>query len=686
MRSRRSLTAGFLPVSAALLTACAAGEPLTDTPDDEAAAAGAALARDTDVRDWVLYEIQPRAANACRVDTGAPWQRAACAAKVAPVVRYRAEGATCGITGELEQIRLGTLDDLREPTADFRAGITLRYVSETVGANAVWLMPLFPNNDTWNLPDACDNLGSPYAVRDYLHVSGSLSRACISAGRDESSSEPCWGDAALDALIADAHARGMKVMLDLAFNHFGHNYAFYDTGGHVPVRERIARGEDLEALWDFDATFDPALVAPEVVDRVEEIADADLEALTARCPTLSGDALVRFANIWRDALDWERAQLDCAALSLEYAAPGFYLSGDKTNPSRRAGDNFAGDGFNTWRDVKFLYHRSDNGAHRHELWRNREYLFRVMNYWAAKGVDGFRLDHTTDHYSGISPETWYYVIGKVAHYSAERGRPRPVFLAEEFHDQKGMAPIVDVMTEGYVGDMTARAGQEKDAWRVDWITDNAYRFGDTLVMTALETHDEKRLVDGTGFDVWTGAGFWGIGAATGGMPMLLMGQELGETWQLGFRRSDYLRSRFAGDIGHRADADALVGFYRAMITARRAQANRALRTAHHARLPTKAWPGVDARLFAQVRWSDDANVVFTFFNLWPRDVAQTYYIPPSLGEQLRLRDDLSYKLVDVFTGQQMGSCRTGAALKWELYVAMGSGTRLQWLRLERCGT
>ena len=32
-------------------------------------------------------------------------------------------------------------------------------------------------------------------------------------------------------------------------------------------------------------------------------------------------------------------------------------------------------------------------------------------------------------------------------------------------------------------------------------------------MTALETHDEKRLTDGTGFDIWTGAGFWAIGAS-----------------------------------------------------------------------------------------------------------------------------------------------------------------------------
>jgi hypothetical protein len=638
-----------------------------------------------DPASWVLYEIQARTANACDPALGAPWQRAACAQKIAPIIQYHAEDASCPIVGELERIRLGTLDDLREDTADFRAGITLRWVQERVGANTVWLMPVFPNNDTWSLPDACDNLGSPYAVRDYLHVRASLSRACISAGRDEGSDDPCWGDDALDALIADAHARGMHVMLDLAFNHLGHNYLFYDTTGHVPVRERIAAGEDLDRLWDFDATFDPALVWPEVADRVDDIPDGALEELTELCPTLWGDELVRFYNLWRDALDWERASLACDALYLEQALPGFYLAADHTRPSAHVGDNFSGAGWNVWRDVKFLYHRGDHPGHTHERVRNREYLFRVMNVWAARGVDGFRLDHTTDHFSGLSPDTWRYILAKLAYYNALRGQPRPVILAEEFHDQGGMAPLADAMTEGYLGDMSARAGQEKDAWRVGWIVDNAYRFASgTLVLAALETHDEPRLLSGTGFDVWTGAGFWGVGAATSSMPMLLMGQEFGEAWQLGFRRSDLLRSRFEGWGAHRADADALVAYYRALIGARLAPENRALRSRHHATLPARAWPGVDARIFAQVRWSDDANVVFTFFNLWPRHVTQSYFIPPWLGDELRVRDDLWYRLVDVFSGAAVGSCRSGADLRWEIPVEMGSGTRMAWWRLERC--
>src|SRR5688572_5260145 len=101
----------------------------------------------------ILYEAQVRTANACHPDIGSPEQRAACATKVAPRVSYRAENMQCGHIGELQKIKLGTLDDMMEDTADHRKGITLRYVKERVGANTVWLMPLFPNNDQWNIPD-----------------------------------------------------------------------------------------------------------------------------------------------------------------------------------------------------------------------------------------------------------------------------------------------------------------------------------------------------------------------------------------------------------------------------------------------------------------------------------------------------------------------------------------------------
>jgi hypothetical protein len=84
-------------------------------------------------------------------------------------------------------------------------------------------------------------------------------------------------------------------------------------------------------------------------------------------------------------------------------------------------------------------------------------------------VDGFRLDHTTDADSGIFADEWDYIISKVDYYAC--------------HVERAVA--------------------------------NGDRFGGhTYVMTALETHDELRLLQGTGFNLWTGAGFWGIGATT----------------------------------------------------------------------------------------------------------------------------------------------------------------------------
>jgi 1,4-alpha-glucan branching enzyme len=544
-------------------------------------------------------------------------------------------------------------------------------------------MPLYPNNDQWAIPDACDNLGSPYAVRDYMHAQGSLSETCILDGRDERSAEPCWGNASLDAVIDDAHRRGLKVMLDVAFNHFGHNYQIYDYAHHQPIRTRIAQGENLDRLWDFGATYEQNLVHPELLDTPGELdamrTDPDLVALRARCPSLTGYPLVRAFHAWRAALDWERAQFPCSDAFLEQSVPGFYLGRDSWNPSTGVGDNYT----NNWRDVKFLFHQETNGAHAHEYVRNREYLFRVMNYWVSRGVDGFRLDHTTEYANGLSPNMWKYVTEKVNYYALRRGQARPIYLAEEFHDQLGMAPVVDVMTEGYVGDMTGRDVTDKNASHVERVIDNGNRFaGEVYVMTALETHDEHRLTDGTGFTTWTGAGFWGVGATTWSTPMILMGQEFGESWGLGFRRSDYLRSRFEGSSNYRAEGDALADYYGTLVKAR--LGNRSLYASNRAYLRTRDSNRADPRIFAMVKWSGDGDVVFVFHNLWDEDVRQRYYIDAGLGDALWIRDNRRYKLVDVISGRQVAACKSGADLKWDFHVEMGRDTRAQWLRLEAC--
>ncbi len=639
----------------------------------------------------VLYEVQVRSANACHPDLGSLQQREACEQKISPKIEYRAEGMSCWEIDELHEIKLGTIEDMLELTTDFREGITLRYIKEKVGANTVWLMPVFPHNDTWSLPDACDNLGSPYAVRDYMHIRGSLSRRCALEGRDDSSEDPCWGDEAMDELLAQARRRELRVMMDLAFNHFGHNYKLYDVVGFDPTREQLARGEwPVGTDPDFEATFDERHLYPEVLDTTAElheltaedpVARAALRALEERCPELDGHDLVRAFGIWRVALDWERERFTCSSMYLEAQAPGFYAGRHHGQPSSEPGDNFT----NNWVDVKFLFHHGPYAGSEHEYYRNREYLFRVMNYWVSRGVDAFRLDHTTDHDSGLSPDDWKYIIDKVGFYARKRGQALPVFLAEEFHDQQGMSKVVDVMIDGYVRDMNARKGETKDTARVEGVLRNMARFrGKTYVMTALETHDEHRLTDGTGFDVWTGAGFWGIGATQWSTPMILMGQELGESWGLGFRKSDLLRSRFEGTAQHHEEADALLGFYGDMIRARLAHKNRALYASSGAFLRAREDVHVDPGLFAQVKWSRDGNVVFTFHNLWRQHVSRSYYIGPNLAAVLGIRDEHDYRLVDALTDKRVDQCSSGADMKWEIRVDLPADARLRWWRLERC--
>jgi len=66
------------------------------------------------------------------------------------------------------------------------------------GANVLWLMPIYPVGTV----DRKGTLGSPYAVRDYAAI------------------DPAFGTAAdLHALVAAAHARDMKVILDWVPDH-----------------------------------------------------------------------------------------------------------------------------------------------------------------------------------------------------------------------------------------------------------------------------------------------------------------------------------------------------------------------------------------------------------------------------------------------------------------------------------
>lgn len=635
-----------------------------------------------------LYELQIRTANACRADIGSAEQRAACASKTAPVVSYNAEDSTCGLLGTLESIRLGTIEDLLEDSTDFRQGITLRYIAERVGVSGVWIMPPFPNNDVRDLPDPCDNLGSPYAVRDYMHVSGRIANDCIAAGRDEYSVEPCWGDEAFAELIAQAHDRGLVVLVDVALNHLGHDYRIYDYADHVDVLDLVEEhGED--GLWDFDATFDAALLEPDVLDDEAGLQSLALRSphdrallaeLDARCPELDGDARVRGFHAWRLAFDDERARFDCSRIDLEYAVPGFLLGSDTLSPATGPRDTWT----NSWRDVSFVYHRSDNPEHRDAFLRQREYFFRVLNRLVAMGADGFRLDHATDGVGGMNGEEWTYLIEKLGHYAALRGQQRPIVLAEEFDNQAEMTGIADIMTEGYLFGMTGRNGQVKDGPYVERVLSGADRFDfRTRVLAHLENHDELRLVDGTGFDPWTGAGFWALGAASWSTPMLLVGQEFGQPYRLEFKRSHALLGRFEGTDAWRDDGDALVDFYRDILRFRSSDAGEPLRSPNR-RFLRRPGGVAEERLVTFVRWDDDRDALLAVHNLWPQDVIADYALPSDIAATIGMTPCERWRAVDQLSGAVIVECREALAWTRSFTVRMPWNRRLAWARFERC--
>src|SRR5207248_3175719 len=105
---------------------------------------------------------------------------------------------------------------------------------------------------------------------------------------------------------------------------------------------------------------------------------------------------------------------------------------------------------------------------------------------------------------------------------------------------------------------------------------------------------------------------------------------------------------------------ALVGYYHSMIAARLANENRALLQPNYEYLRTTQNGEIDQRIFAMAKWTDDANVVFVFHNLWEQDVANTYYImSPGLADKLHIDKSRSYKVVDALSGKQMGDCHSG---------------------------
>lgn len=616
----------------------------------------------------LLYELQLRSANACDPLLGTEAQRLACADKPAPEVRYLATDSRCTDLEALERIRLGTIDDLLEPTADPTRGITLRYIAEQVGANAIWLMPPFPNNRSEQLPDPCDNIGSPYAVTDYFHLDPSLSRDCI---RDAGACDP---NAIVAPLVTQADERGLRLFLDVAFNHFGRNYRFFDVAA-APADPSLTEAQ----RWDFAATFDQALLQPRLLDAAalasgDPELDRAADELRTHCPDLADGRLPSALALWRWLTPAERTAFDCTGDTLERLAPSFYAGALPALPSTGPVDTYSG----PWRDVRFLYHHAGPQSDRSSSIRLREYLFRILNFWTAQGISGFRLDHATDPANGLSPEVWRYLIAKTRFYAERRGQPPPIFLAEEFGDPEGMADVADLLTEGYLFGATARGGVI-DGNGFASLLGRTGRFGGrSRVLTHLENHDELRLTDGTGLNFETGRARWAAGLAVWSAPMLLVGQEWGESERLHFRKSSLLPGRF--DPVRMADWPARVASYRDLIHHWRSTDGDLLRARPMRAIPSSS--GTDLLLVA--KWNGEGEGLLLLHNLGASTASGQFTLPPEVAGQLSMNSCLRYRLVTVARDRELLSCRPASDLTRAFTLLMPAGESRWLARFEPC--
>lgn len=377
----------------------------------------------------------------------------------------------------------GTFADLMESgTVDEDGKYTLEHIA-SLGKTDLWLQPPFLRSRIGKHP--ADDAGSPYATKDYFSIDPEYARAAHDLS-GEAARNAALGE--FDAFVTRAHEMDIKVHLDIALNHVGHNYEF----------------RDLFVRYD------------EAGRRFAEVRRND------------------FGNIAIDEqhLDLMRARLADPELPdyAEYVAPHLFASrSDRPEGAADAADTQFG-GWGEWRDTKQLNHGARWGVQRHmtpEVQETLDYLVRVMSYWAIEhDVDGFRIDHLT----GMGPPFLEYVLNKVQ-AEVDRATPGKVlhFMGEDFNNARYLTPFVDTLQGGWFHELN-RVRTPADLRHVFDSPD----FRRSLVN--LDSHDEPRFFNAWGDD-WQGATRMGaLLELMGGTTMQVAGTELGERQQLPFKQ------------------------------------------------------------------------------------------------------------------------------------------------------
>ena len=96
-----------------------------------------------------------------------------------------------------------------------------------LGVDVVWLMPIHPRGEKMKFGEC----GSPYSVRDFRAIN------------------PAYGDFdSFGRLVKEVHARGMKVMLDIVYNHTSQDSVLVEN--HPDYFYQDADGKPMYRFWN----------------------------------------------------------------------------------------------------------------------------------------------------------------------------------------------------------------------------------------------------------------------------------------------------------------------------------------------------------------------------------------------------------------------------------------------------
>ncbi len=469
-----------------------------------------------------------------------------------------------------------TFEDFTDHDTDGFDPFNLSFVRNTLGFNTLWLMPIFPVtklrwNDLDKRYEPNFSPGSPYAARDYWSVNETLSAKNTQADARQE----------LVYLVDQAEGLGLNVIIDVAFNHAGHDAVLGQGAvdlGFVSEAEKTRTVKSVRPAWatrGFDyhqnatSESDAAAFAP--VDRLGE-------------------------HKWMDAgLDW------------------YFGNYSDLGPKPERGDTSLGGALDE-RDLYFTDLSRDESVR--EVF---EYFGYILPYWLKvtdNKLDGIRADFA----QGLPMRAWEYIVNKTRQQKWDF-----IFLAEVLDPDPILYRVnraFDLITTLYHGDL--RSNELTTARVFDIQQKENEMYGpNAAVMHNGTSHDEVPNPN-----KWVMAARYAVCASLYGVPMAYMSQPLGIGHKVNFESA-------WSDIKSFWDtADpALFAIYQRINRAR--EEHPALGSGNNYYLGRRDTGLKDDNVFAVARWDDTSgdkrDIVLSLVNL--RDAGTppvTFGIPRSL--------------------------------------------------------